>query len=328
MSKFLLFSCLSYLLSYLLSFSVGLAAEIHSPRPEISILAQTEVASGQPIRLTDIAVVSFVSPAHAQIALGLTVLPALTDHENKKLKNSELIKIIRAKIGAVPEIVDEKWTFFIPEEVEIVAKKNVLSSQSVQNQLTMAIQQKCGDCKVNLHDVKIPQIRENTAFENCQIQVEAIKVGGSFLVPVQCRFGSESKTYWISGSAKISKMGPVMSRQLNPGERISSKDFRIDEIDITFAKDGVPRAEEVEGQLAGRLLQINQPIFKSDYRKELAINRGQLIRAVSGNESFEITSQAIAEEQGYVGDIIKIKNSESQKVLSGQIVEKGVVKVQ
>ncbi len=102
----------------------------------------------------------------------------------------------------------------------------------------------------------------------------------------------------------------------------------MEEVDITYAKDGLPKPEEIDGQLAARMLQLNQPIFKSDFKRELAINRGQIIRAVSGNESFEITSQAVAEEQGYVGDVIKIKNSESQKTLSGQIVERGVVKVQ
>jgi flagella basal body P-ring formation protein FlgA len=120
----------------------------------------------------------------------------------------------------------------------------------------------------------------------------------------------------------------VTTRQLNPGEKITSRDFRMEEVDVTFAKDGVPKSSEVEGQLASRILSVNQPIFKSDYKKELAVTRGQLIRAISGNETFEVTSQAIAEEQGYVGDLIRIKNSESQKMLSGQIVEKGVVKVQ
>ncbi len=309
-------------------FSLLLRAEIHHPRPEISILAQTEVSSGQTIRLIDIATVSFVSPVQAQLALGLSLLPPQADREVKKIKNSEMIKLIRAKIAGIPEIAEEKWTYFIPEEIEIVAKKNILSVQSVQNQLTIAILKRCGDCKVNLHDIKIPQIRENAAFENCEIQTETVKVGGSFLVPVQCHFGKESKTYWISGVSKISKFGPVMNRQLIPGEKISAKDFRIEEVDITYAKDGLPQAGEVEGQLAGRFLQINQPIYKSDYRRELAINRGQLIRAVSGNETFEISSQAVAEEQGYVGDTIKVRNSESQKTLSGQIIEKGVVKVQ
>ncbi len=197
-------------------------AEIHTPRPEISVVPLAEVPSGQTIRLMDLATVSFVSSGQAKQALAMSLLPPLADRESKKIKNSELIKLIRAKISLVPDISEEKWTYFIPEEVEILAKKNILSTQSVQNQLTMAILNRCGDCKVNLHDIKIPQIREASAFENCEIQTDQVKVGGSFLVPVQCRFGAESKTYWISGSSKISKIGTVMNRQLLPGDRISN----------------------------------------------------------------------------------------------------------
>jgi flagella basal body P-ring formation protein FlgA len=312
----------------ILLFCVLAQGEIHSPRPEISVVAQAEVAADQPIKLIDIASVSFVSSEHATMAFNIPVLPAQADGETKKIHNADLIKILRAKIGGISEIAEEKWAYFIPEEVEIRAKKILISAQSVQNQLTIAIRSRCGDCKVNLHDVKIPQIREKISFESCELQVDSVKAGGSFLVPVQCRFGNESKTYWISGSSKISKLAPVTTRQLNPGEKITAHDFQMQEVDVTYAKDGVPGPEDVEGQLASRMLMVNQPIFKSDYKRELAINRGQIIKVISGNESFEIVSQAIAEEQGYVGDLIRIKNSESQKVLSGQIVDKGVVKVQ
>ncbi len=312
-----------------LLFSLSSTAEIHTPRPEIAVVNQAEVAADKAIRLMDVATVSFVAPNEAQAALKIPLLPAQSDGEVKKFKNSELVRLLKAKVGAVSEIADEKWTYFVPEEVEIRAKKNLISNQSVENQLTIAILARCGDCKVSLHDLKIPQIREKLSFENCEIQTESLKAGGSFILPVQCRFsGNENKTYWLSGSSKVFKLAPVSSRQLNPGEKITSHDFRMEEVDVTYAKDGIPTSSEVEGQLASRILSVNQPIFKSDYKKELAITRGQLIRAISGNETFEVTSQAVAEEQGYVGDLIRIKNSESQKVLSGQIVEKGVVKVQ
>jgi flagella basal body P-ring formation protein FlgA len=35
-----------------------------------------------------------------------------------------------------------------------------------------------------------------------------------------------------------------------------------------------------------------------------------------------------AEDSGFVGDVVKLKNLENQKVLTGIVVEKGVVKLQ
>ena len=115
-------------------------AEVHTPRPEISVLPQSEVTADRPVRIMDMATVSFVSQSETTTALNLVVLPAIADGEIKKFKNLDLVKLLRAKIGATAEIAEEKWTYFVPEEVEIKGRKNLLSPQSVQNQITMAIQ--------------------------------------------------------------------------------------------------------------------------------------------------------------------------------------------
>lgn len=313
---------------FTLFLSAYLQAEIHSPRPEISIQSLVEVTAGQEIKLMDIGTVGFVKPKEAATALSMKIMPALSEGETKKIKNSELIKILKMKVAENSDISELKWTYFASDEITMIAKKNILSNLSIQNQVELYLRSKCADCKIALKDLKIPTIREKNLIENCEVQLESMKMGGSFLIPVQCQVATEKRTYWVSGVAKISKLAPVANRQLNPGEKISSHDFRMEDVDLTYAKDGVPSFEEVTGQMVGRMILLNQTIFKSDFKKELAISRGQIIKAISGNEVFEVTSQAVAEEQGYIGDLIRIKNTESQKTLSGQIVEKGVVRVQ
>jgi flagellar basal body P-ring formation protein FlgA len=311
-----------------IAMAVTANAEIKSPRPEISVSANIEVNSDKSILLKDIATVSFATVQQMKHIHSVVLLTAIGDGQKIFMKNSELVKLIKEKVSEVPEVADVKWTYFVSETVTIVGKRNLLPQQGVVNDLTLAIQAKCGDCKVTLRDIKIPVINSKVAYDICALDSDGIRPGGSFLVPVHCYFSGEKKTFWITGSAKVTKNGPVANRQINPGERIAQKDFRMDIVDLTFAKDGVPSSDEIKDQLAARTILLNQPIFKGDLKRELAVTRGQVIRAISGNETFEVTSQVVAEEQGHIGDMIKVKNTETQRTLSGQIVERGVVRVQ
>lgn len=320
MKKFLIFFCLS-------AVSGIVSAELKTPRPEISVQNYNEVNANRPVLLRDLATFSFAAPTQIRKAMALVVFDAIGDSEKVEYKNSEIVKTIKEKINEDSELSDLKWTYFVPEKVTVIGRKNYLSELSAISEMTLAMQSKCSDCKIQFKDVKIPHIREKLAYESCSLDSEQIR-GGSFLVPVNCQFNNEKKTYWITGTVRISKSGPVAARQINSGEKISAQDVRIEQVDLTYAKDSVPTIEEVQNQIAARGILVNQPIFRGDLKKELAVTRGQIIRAVSGNESFEVTSQVQAEEQGYVGDLIKIKNTETHRVISGQIVEKGVVRVQ
>lgn len=98
--------------------------------------------------------------------------------------------------------------------------------------------------------------------------------------------------------------------------------------DVTFAKDGSLRMEDIQGQMAARSLPVGSTVWASDLKREPAAKKGQIVKALLGDDSFEISVNMMAEDSGFVGDLIKVKNLETQKVLSGLVTEKGVVKLQ
>lgn len=291
-------------------------------RNEISVSAQIEIAPNESILLSDIAILN-----NAELG-NLEIYPKMNEGESKNLSNLEISKQIKNAISESENFEGLKYSLFVPSNVIIKTKSKTIPSVRIQNSISNELQARCGDCRIVFKDIKIPTIHEKIVNSSCQLQTENLKSSASFLVPYVCATAQDSKTYWISGSVKFMKMAPVTQRQLTPGDRIMPKDLKMEEVDITYSKDGIPSMAEAEGQLAARYLPIHQPVYKSDLKRELAVMRGQLIKAVSGNETFEVSSQVLSEEQGYVGDMIKIKNSETQKILSGQIIEKGVVRVQ
>jgi flagella basal body P-ring formation protein FlgA len=297
-------------------------------RPGITVSAQNEVRAGAPVYLKEIATFDYVNTEIKESAGNIVIYDSINDGEKLNLKNIDILKLVRTKLGSKADLAGFAWTYFVPETVSIKATKNFLSPTLITSDVTLALNKKCAECSIAIKDLKIPTIKEPHEVKHFEIEYESIKLGGSFIIPVSVVSEGIKKIYWITGVTKITKKGPVATRQINIGERITEKDFKFELVDVTFAKDGTPSAEELKNQVLGRSISINQPIFKADIRRELAVKRGQTIKVLAGTNDFEITSQGVADDQGYVGDNIKFKNSESQKWITGQIVEPGVVRVQ
>lgn len=85
-------------------------------------------------------------------------------------------------------------------------------------------------------------------------------------------------------------------------------------------------------ELIGRLL--NAPIPQGDpipvrvLKQINYVEKGQVIQAQFRGENFLVTSAVMAEQNGLLGDLVKVKNVESQKIFSGLVLGKGLVEVQ
>ena len=297
-------------------------------RPDITVNATVDVAADRPILLKDIATVGNVPSDIERQAGNLIIFESLGIDQSLNLKNINVVKAIRNKLSESNALGTLAWTYFVPEDVKIKAHRNFINSQTVIFDLTTELKKRCGNCQIAIKDLKVPTIKEASEMKNYQIEYDTLKLTGSFLLPVQVYTSdSPKKTYWLTGSIRVSKEAPVTLRQIQFGEHITATDFKMDWVDITFVRDGVPTANEVIGQIAGKTFNVNQPIFKSDIKREVAIKRGQIVKILIGDEEFEVTGQGVSEEQGYVGDLIKIKNSETQKLLSGKVIDSGIVRV-
>jgi flagella basal body P-ring formation protein FlgA len=303
-------------------------AAVATLRPDINVNPNIEVAADRPILLKDIATIGNVPADIERQAGNLIIFEALGVDQKLELKNINVVKAIRNKLSESNALGTLAWTYFVPEDVKIKAHRNFINSQTIQFDLTSELKKRCGNCQIIIKDLKVPTIKENAEMKNYQVEYDTLKLSGSFLLPVQV-FTSESpkKTYWLTGSVRISKEAPVTLRQIQFGEHIAASDFKMDWVDVTFVRDGVPTATEVTGQIAGKTFNVGQPIFKSDIKREVAIKRGQIVKILVGDNEFEVTGQGISEEQGYIGDLIRIKNTDTQKLLSGKVIDSGIVRV-
>ncbi|WP_374029632.1 flagellar basal body P-ring formation chaperone FlgA [Bdellovibrio bacteriovorus] len=292
-------------------------------RPEVSIPGSVEVSQRPLLRLSDIAV---VTNGNDEL---LSFLESIVIREDarelllsQKLESQEILGKVRAAMKSQEGLKKINPSFKIPSEVKVAFASTPISRQEMERRIINVLQARCHECEYKVTVQSTPQ----PANKDWQLDFTQLSGKGGFLLPV--RDGDQRQLKWISGNIRVSQLTPVATRLILQGERVQPEDIRMTMTDVTFAKDGALRIEDIQGQLAARSLPVGTTIWSSDLKREPAAKRGQIVKALLGDENFEISVNMVAEDNGFVGDVIKVKNLETQKVLSGIVTEKGVVKLQ
>lgn len=292
-------------------------------RPEVSIPAEVEVSQREILRLSDVAIVSGGNEAL------LSLLDSVVIREDSRelllsqyLNSQEILGRVRAALMATDTLRQENPAFKIPSKVKVSFSSTPISRKEVERKIQNVLKARCSNCeyKISIQSTPIPSQKQ------WELDYSQLAAKGGFLVPL--KEGDQKQSKWISGTIRVSQLTPVATRLILQGERVQPQDVRMAMTDVTYSKDGVVRLEDIQGQIAARSLPVGSPIWTTDLKREPAAKKGQIVKALLGDESFEISVNMQAEDNGFVGDLIKVKNLESQKILSGLVVEKGVVKLQ
>jgi flagella basal body P-ring formation protein FlgA len=223
----------------------------------------------------------------------------------------------------------DDFTFKIPNQMIFDPKRNLIPRMDVERAISAETQKQCGSCAVRLREVKLPDLNgTNEDFKSWSLDFSQANLIGNFLAPIRVQYPSGSQSYFVTGASEIFRRALVTRRTVNSGDRLNSEDIESKVINATYLKGSLLTEAEVNGHLVARALVLGQPLVSGDVKREPAASRGQLMKVIAGNEELEVTMQAVAEETGFVGDLIRLKNSETQKQISGKILEKGVVKLQ
>jgi flagella basal body P-ring formation protein FlgA len=292
-------------------------------RPEVSIPAEVEISQRELLRLGDIVEVQNGDEALINMLNGIVLRPdarelLLSQHFDAK----EILQNMRSALEENPELKKQNPAFKVPSVVKVSFSTTPISRQEVERKIINNLKTQCADCeyKISIQSTPTPSSKL------WELDLAQLSGKGGFMLPL--RDGDAKSNMWISGTIRVSKLTPVTTRLIIQGERVQTQDLRMSMTDITFAKDGALRIEDIAGQMVSRSLSVGSPVWASDLKREPATKRGQVVKALLGDDTFEITTTMQAEENGFVGDLIKLKNLETQKVLSGLVIDKGVVKLQ
>lgn len=235
--------------------------------------------------------------------------------ENKSniLYKSELAKMLR-KIKA---------RFVLPAELKIIRSRSAVSRMEVERKIKNKIYSECSNCDVLVQISSVPQNMESDWTLDLNVDLNKATV----MVPVYATQNKEIKG-WIVAEIKKYQNLPVLNRSVKIGEVLTADMFTYEKRQMTNFRDTVQRAESIMGMQAIRFLNAGQVVQYSEVKKEMVLKKGQMVKAMVGGADYEVAISAEAQESGSVGDVVRIKNLDSQKVFAAKIIDRGLVRIE
>lgn len=314
---------LQSLLALAALFLAGLAAEA---APQISVKSVVEIAEQQEaITLGDLAQFDGFSAARNQELRAIVLADAPVAGEQRAFTNSGLAQTLRSYVGS--EELGERVQFSIPARVVITRKSMKLNDASVKQAIVDQLKAVCGACEVKIDRIALPIVNRLTPKAKWSVKVRSELPRGQFSYPMEVSDENGSQIYWVTGHVSILKRALVAKKNIGIGEKINEGDVAVELRDITFLHDSIADQKDLVGSVAARGISAEQVIGRTHLKREAAFKFGDVVKVITGNDSWQISIDGVAQQAASIGETAKVKIPRTQKLLSGVVVDKGVVEV-
>ena len=125
---------------------------------------------------------------------------------------------------------------------------------------------------------------------------------------------------------KIRKKVLVASEIIPQGQKVTPSNTNVSDYFDVIATDTLMSASDAEHMEVVRTIKSGSPIRLSDVRPSLMVKKGDDVYLVIEKGSLSITTKMLALEDGKFGAQIKLKNPESQEIVSGIVSGPGKTK--
>lgn len=131
----------------------------------------------------------------------------------------------------------------------------------------------------------------------------------------------------IAGYARAVLTFPVVSRVINRGEIITEADIAY--LQLANSRPGlfIDNAEALIGMAARRPLKPQTPLRRSDVAAPILVKKGTLITLTYALDGLRLSHQGIALASGGAGEVISVRNVQSDRVLKAIVQSENLARV-
>ena len=132
----------------------------------------------------------------------------------------------------------------------------------------------------------------------------------------------------VTADVRIHMPVLVAAYALKRGEHVESIFFEMVESDVTKLRGAYYTDQsQLEDMRLGRSLGAGAVLTDQHIERIPIVKRGELIRIVARGGLVEVTIDGTAMQDGGKGDLIRVKNVDSGKVVRGHVVDSGLIEV-
>ena len=108
---------------------------------------------------------------------------------------------------------------------------------------------------------------------------------------------------------------------------VTANDFRIEEIPIDGRAEYIKNISEIRGLVPLRYVRAGSPVAKNYFQQPMAVKSQHPVKIIFRVNGLEVSAKGTALVSGRIGQVIRVKNDASQKILSARIIDSQTVEV-
>lgn len=167
---------------------------------------------------------------------------------------------------------------------------------------------------------KLPPCNSNIHFDTSTVDVGRTRI----------RATCDNPMWSIRGTvnSKVSIEALIAAQALRKGHRLSEIDYRMSLITLSTPQKPYYFSKFINGRKLKHKLRAGELITYKHIEPDYVVRKGDLVSINYVLSTFSLHTDGIAEENGVIGDLIKVRNSQSGKVLRATVVGNQTVSIE
>lgn len=140
--------------------------------------------------------------------------------------------------------------------------------------------------------------------------------------------GEPVRKLWVNATISVMADVVVAVRPLGKHQYIRMEDMSIERRDLaSIGSDPITRLEDVLGNRTTRMI-YPQTVLQTDMiALPPLVKRGDIVKIVADAGPMTITATGLVRQQGRKGDVVRVMNTDSKRIILARITGPGAVKV-
>lgn len=147
-------------------------------------------------------------------------------------------------------------------------------------------------------------------------------------VTVNCRCDdSPGWTFHLPAQVDIYRPVLVAAVQISRGDLLEQADLKFETRDISLVSGEHVQLRDVVGKAAKRQINAGDPIRSTFLDQPKTVNRGETVSITAKSGSIKVVMQGTAMTDGKLGQHIKVRNNQSDRIISARVVGQAAVEI-
>lgn len=229
----------------------------------------------------------------------------------------------------------DRYTLVIPDQVTFITRAEIITGQRLMKSAVDLVSSQLESVWTGSPSrVEIAGLPADVVLPAGEYAVEPVMESranryGRVQARVEIRQGGRAvRKLDVGNYLRVYVTVLAAKRNLSRGAVLQADDLQSVEADLATLKTGaVNLPDTILGRRLTRGLQVGEILTDSAVELVPDINVGDMVQLVSRGDGFEITMMVKALEKGRKGDIIRVQNTSSHKVLDARVVDSGTVEL-